>query len=70
MFRAEGGTSRLREAVGADLKGKLSPVLYVLGIVSADFLHPAVGIGFFVAVAVIWLVPDRRLEQYVVEHGG
>ncbi|MEZ0577399.1 TMEM175 family protein [Nocardioides sp. MH1] len=68
VFRAEGGDSQLREALGSDLKGKLSPVLYVLGIVAAAFLHPAVGIVFFVAVAIIWLVPDRRLEQYVVEH--
>jgi uncharacterized membrane protein len=70
IFRAEGQDSKLREAVGRDLKGKLSPVLYVTGILTAAYLNPWVGIAFFVAVAVIWLVPDRRLEQYVVEHGA
>ena len=45
-------------------------MLYILGIASAAWIHPLVGIAFFVAVAIIWLVPDRRLEQYVVQHGG
>ena len=70
IFRAEGADSKLREAVGSDLKGKLSPGLYILGIASAAWIHPLVGIAFFVAVAIIWLVPDRRLEQYVIQHGG
>ena len=70
IFRAEGADSRLREAVGTDLKGKVSPLLYVCGIASAAWLEPLVGIGFFVAVAIIWLVPDRRLEQYVVQQQG
>jgi uncharacterized membrane protein len=68
IFRAEGADSKLREAVGSDLKGKVSPLLYILGIAAAAWIHPLVAIGFFVAVAIIWLVPDRRLEQYVVEH--
>lgn len=68
VFRAEGGQSRLREALGADLKGKLSPVLYLLGIASAAWVDPRIAIGFFVLVAIIWLVPDRRLEHYVAEH--
>jgi hypothetical protein len=42
----------------------------VLGICSAAWIHPLVGIAFFVVVAIIWLVPDRRLEQYVIQHGG
>jgi uncharacterized membrane protein len=67
IFRAEGDGSQLREAVGGDWKGKLSPLLYVAGILTAAWLHPAVGIAFFVLVAIIWLVPDRRLERYVVE---
>lgn len=51
-------------ALGDDLKGKLSPVLYVAGIVGA-LLAPVIGIVFFVAVALVWIVPDRRLEEYV-----
>jgi uncharacterized membrane protein len=67
LIRAEGGESRLREAVGRDLKGKLSPVLYVLGIL-ATFVEPLLGVAFYTVVALIWLVPDRRLEAYVAEH--
>ena len=70
IFRAEGKDSRLREAVGSDVKGKASPLLYLAGILSAAFVNPWVGIAFFVLVAIIWLVPDRRLEQYVVQHGA
>jgi uncharacterized membrane protein len=55
---------RLREALGRDLKGKLSPVLYVLGIGLA-FVEPWLGIVPFVVVAAIWLVPDRRVERYL-----
>ena len=70
IFRAEGADSMLREAVGRDLKGKLSPAIYVLGILAAAYVGPWWGIAFYVAVAVIWLVPDRRMEHYVREHGS
>jgi uncharacterized membrane protein len=68
IVRAEGETSVLREAVGRDLKGKSSPVIYLLGIGLA-FVDPWLGLVPFVLVALIWLVPDPRLEQYVAEHG-
>jgi uncharacterized membrane protein len=68
MVRAEGETSVLREALGRDLKGKVSPVLYVLGILLA-FVTPWLGLVPFVVVALIWLVPDRRMEHYVATHG-
>lgn len=61
--RRDGG--RLRSVLGRDLKGKASPVLYLLGIGGAAALAPAAGIAFFVLVALIWLVPDRRLEGYL-----
>ena len=67
LIRAEGGSSRLREALGRDLKGKLSPVLYVLGIL-ATFVEPLLGVALYTVVALIWLVPDRRLEAYVAAH--
>jgi uncharacterized membrane protein len=68
IYRAEGPGGRLREATGRDLKGKLSPLVYVTGIVAAVLVGwPA--LVFYTAVAVIWLVPDRRMEQYVAEHG-
>jgi len=70
IIRAEGPDSGMREAIGSDLKGKLSPVLYAAGIAAAAWLTTDVGIpvamGFFVGVAVIWLVPDKRLERAIV----
>ena len=66
IIRGPGGAG-LREAMGGDVKGKLSPVLYVAGILLV-FVSPVLGLLPFVAVAVIWLVPDRRIEAYVAEH--
>ena len=68
IFRAEGQGSLLREAVGQDLKGKVSPLIYALGIASA-FLNEELALVFYALVAAIWLVPDRRMESYVAEHG-
>jgi uncharacterized membrane protein len=68
IFRAEATGGLLRQAVGRDLKGKLSPVVYVAGIASA-FVSPLLAVAFYTAVAVIWLVPDRRMESFVAEHG-
>jgi uncharacterized membrane protein len=62
----ETGT-RLREVLGRDLKGKLSPVIYLAGIALA-FVQPWLGLGPFVVVALMWLVPDRRVEHYLAEH--
>ena len=67
IFRREGSASLLRQAVGRDLKGKLSPFVYLLGILGT-FVSPWLGIAAYVAVAVIWLVPDRRTERFVHEH--
>ena len=67
IFRAEGPQSLLRQAVGRDLKGKLSPVIYIVGIVGSLW-SVWVGIVAYVAVAVIWLVPDRRAERFINAH--
>jgi uncharacterized membrane protein len=67
MMHLPGGGDRLREVVGSDLKGKLSPVIYVSGILLA-FVEPRLGLVPFVAVALIWLVPDRRVERYLATH--
>ena len=53
--------SKLRQAVGADVKGKLSLALYVAG-VAASCWKPQVGLAIYVAVALMWFVPDRRIE--------
>jgi uncharacterized membrane protein len=66
IIAAEGPDSRLRQALGRDLKGKVSPFLYLAGILGT-FLTPWLGIGFFVLVAAIWLVPDRRLENFAAQ---
>jgi uncharacterized membrane protein len=54
----------LAEALGNDLKGKLSPALYAAGIASS-FVNRWVGLAFYVVVALMWLVPDRRAERVV-----
>jgi uncharacterized membrane protein len=56
----------LRDVLGRDLKGKLSPVLYLLGIGLA-FVEPWLGLIPFVVVALLWLVPDRRVERWLQE---
>jgi uncharacterized membrane protein len=61
IIKDQGATSRLREAVGRDWKGKASVILYALGIPGA-FLHPWIAGGLYVSVAALWLVPDRRIE--------
>ena len=62
IIATHGGESLLAKAVGRDLKGKLSPVLYVIAIFSA-FIAPWVAGALYVLVAVLWLVPDRRIER-------
>ncbi|GAB4013996.1 TMEM175 family protein [Nocardioides ultimimeridianus] len=63
IFRTPSG-DRARTALGTDLKGKLSPVLYVTGILLALW-SPWVGLVPAVVVALMWLVPDRRVERFL-----
>jgi uncharacterized membrane protein len=62
ILKAHGPHFPLREALGRDLKGKISPVLYVSAIVMA-FVNRWVAVGLYVLVALMWLVPDRRIES-------
>jgi Predicted integral membrane protein len=62
ILQAEGPDSLLRTAVGSDWKGKLSPILYLVAIPAA-FVHEAIAGALYVAVALIWLIPDRRIER-------
>ena len=64
LIRADGAESRLRAAVRSDAKGKLSPVLYCLGI-GLTFVDRWFGVAVYVIVALIWLVPDRRVERHL-----
>jgi uncharacterized membrane protein len=64
LLRAEGSRSVLRTAVGSDVKGKISPLLYCVGI-GLSFVQVWLAVAVYVAVALIWLVPDRRVERHV-----
>ena len=66
ILAAQGPKSRLAAAVGGDLKGKLSPAFYTLAIALA-FVRPWMADGLYVLVALLWLVPDRRIERVVSE---
>lgn len=68
IIAAQGGDSTLKGAVGSDWKGKLSPALYLLGIIST-FFWPWVAQVLYVAVALLWLVPDRRIERHLHREG-
>jgi uncharacterized membrane protein len=68
LIRHDGRDSLLAKAISADLKGKLSPVLYVAGIATAWLLAAWLGIVFYVIVALMWLVPDRRIERLIPRH--
>jgi uncharacterized membrane protein len=63
----QGPKSFLAAAVGRDWKGKLSPLLYAAAIPLA-FVDPWIANGLFVLVALIWFIPDRRIERLVARH--
>jgi uncharacterized membrane protein len=66
IMRNQGAHSVLATALGSDLKGKISALLYVAAIVLAFFV-PWVSILIYVLVAAIWLIPDRRIENILRE---
>ncbi|MDE1949487.1 MAG: DUF1211 domain-containing protein [Burkholderiales bacterium] len=67
IIAAQGPGSTLAQALGSDLKGKLSPLIY-LAAIGAAFWEPALSEGLYVLVALLWLVPDRRIERALVGH--
>jgi uncharacterized membrane protein len=64
IIAADSSGSQLAKAIGVDWKGKLSPALYLLGIVVA-LRAPWLAQAIYAAVALMWLVPDRRIEERV-----
>ena len=66
LIALEGPGSTLKTAVGSDWKGKLSPLAYLVGIAST-FWVPWVAQVVYVFMALVWLVPDRRIE-HVLQH--
>lgn len=59
---SQGSNSILRKAIGRDWKGKASLVLYIFGILLSTFAHWS-AFGIYVFVALMWLVPDKRIER-------
>jgi uncharacterized membrane protein len=62
IIAQQGAHSRLAAAVGRDAKGVISPIIYLVAIV-ATLEHPGLAQALYVVVAVIWLIPDRRIEK-------
>jgi len=62
LIRLNGKDSALAQALGSDLKGWVSPILYLVGILSA-FIHPYLAYGIYTLVALMWFVPDQRIER-------
>jgi uncharacterized membrane protein len=67
IIASQGRDSLLKKAVGSDWKGKLSPVLYVVAILTAFWSH-WVSQAIYVLVALFWLIPDRRIERVLSTH--
>jgi uncharacterized membrane protein len=65
IIAAQGPDSLLKKAVGSDWKGKASTVLYLSGI-AAVFRSPWLAQLLYVLVALLWFVPDRRIENVLV----
>jgi len=64
IIRSQQPDSLLKKAIGRDWKGKISPILYALAIILAYWRHE-ISIALYVFVALIWLVPDRRIERII-----
>jgi len=62
IIAAEGSSSFLKVAIGADWKGRTPPVLYLIAI-GVSFYAPWIAQAIYVGVALMWLVPDRRIER-------
>jgi uncharacterized membrane protein len=67
ILKKHGRDSKLARAIGKDMKGKLSPVIYLIAIGSTWFNEWIAG-SLYVLVALIWLVPDKRIESVITEN--
>ncbi len=66
IITVQGDDSLLARAIGRDLKGKLSPAIYIIAILVA-FVNQWISDALYVCVALMWLVPDRRIERALAE---
>jgi uncharacterized membrane protein len=64
ILRTHGRDSALARAIGRDFKGKISPVLYLAGILSV-LVDTRIAGAIYLLVALMWLIPDRRVERVV-----
>lgn len=62
IIKSQGSESLLKRAIGADKKGKASPFVYAIGVVFA-FIAPVVSGVLYTAVAIMWIIPDKRIED-------
>ncbi|MGE5277978.1 MAG: TMEM175 family protein [Acidobacteriota bacterium] len=63
IVASQGPGSLLKRAIGNDWKGRLSPAVYAVAIPAAFWWSPKIAEGLYVLVALVWLVPDRRIES-------
>lgn len=69
IIHAEGPDSLLNQALGSDWKGKASPLFYATAI-AASFWWPRLAQAIYVLMALLWLVPDRRIERVILQRDG
>lgn len=69
LLASHGKASTLARAIGNDTKGYISLFCYIAAIPLA-FVHTGLSYGLYVTVAIIWLIPDRRIEQVLTREGG
>ena len=69
LIAHEGEDSTIATAIGRDVKGRISPVLYLLAIAVAPFA-PWGSMAIYVLVAAMWFIPDRRFERRIETHAG
>jgi uncharacterized membrane protein len=67
LITAQGPGSPLEAALGSDFKGKISVVIYLIA-VALSFVDTRIAAALYVGVALMWLVPDRRIERHVSHH--
>jgi len=67
IIKHQGKESLLAKAIGKDYKGKSSPMLYLVAILIANY-YPAIAGGIYIVVALMWLVPDKRIERIFDEN--
>ncbi len=63
LINADGEESRVKAAVGTDIKGHASLLLYVVSILAALFISPMVAVAIYILIALLWFIPDQRYER-------